>query len=413
MNENKKIYLTAIVSKLSIVFLGIVTSALINRHLGVFLKGEYAYIINIVSILTILFSFGLSQTYSTYKRNYKEDLLGFFIFISLVQTGIIFFLALVSFVFQNITLTLLFMLTSGGILRTNILCFAAIEDIKKRDFNNIFYKIFYLIIVVIAYCFLPKSLEVMLLVTFIDEVIMIIGTFISFRFVPRFKGIDRLRLKTLFKLCFFCMMMHFLMNLNYNLDVLFLKSMTSSDLVGLYSVGTSLANMLWLIPDAFKDILIHKTTRRDSVQEIVLVIKYSIYMSFIFIIGFVLLGKLFINVMYGLEFSNSYFCTIILFVGCLSMIIYKLIHPIYISKGKQSVVVKILFLSVLINIVLNLFLIPYFTIYGAAIASVFSYTTCSFIFLKIFCKEYNINFYEFFIIRKKEIKRILKKTSNF
>ena len=77
MNENKKIYLTAIVSKLSIVFLGIVTSALINRHLGVFLKGEYAYIINIVSILTILFSFGLSQTYSTYKRNYKEDLLGF------------------------------------------------------------------------------------------------------------------------------------------------------------------------------------------------------------------------------------------------------------------------------------------------------------------------------------------------
>ena len=125
------------------------------------------------------------------------------------------------------------------------------------------------------------------------------------------------------------------------------------------------------------------------------------------------MGKLFINVMYGLEFSNSYFCTIILFVGCLSMIIYKLIHPIYISKGKQSVVVKILFLSVLINIVLNLFLIPYFTIYGAAIASVFSYTTCSFIFLKIFCKEYNINFYEFFIIRKKEIKRILKKTSNF
>ena len=166
--------------------------------------------------------------------------------------------------------------------------------------------------------------------------------------------------------------------------------------------------MLWLIPDAFKDVLVNKTSRSDPVKEIILVTKYSFYFSIILIIGFAILGEKFIVVMYGKEFVNSYFCTIILFIGCLSMIIYKLIHPIYIAKGKQIVVVIILCISVITNIIANILLIPKYNIYGAAWSSVLSYSLCSIIFLIIFCKDYNVNCSEFFIIRGEEIKKVMK-----
>ena len=106
--------------------------------------------------------------------------------------------------------------------------------------------------------------------------------------------------------------------------------------------------------------------------------------------------------MYGKEFLKSYNCTIILFVGCLSMIIYKLIHPIYISKGKQKIVLKILILAIIVNVILNCILIPKFDMFGASFSSVVSYSVCSILLLIEFCKEYEVKITDFFIIKKEE-----------
>lgn len=412
MRENKKIYLMAIISKISIIGIGLVTSALVNRKLGVDLKGQYAYITNIVSLLVIIVSFGIGQTYSTYRRKYGPDILQNFIFLTIIQALIPIICCLILLMFkENVdkNVYIILILTSGGVVRTNITYLAAIEDIKKRDFNNIIYKIIYLVLVMLLYISSIKSIEMMLLITLADELIISIGTFITYKFKPKMMKIEKKFLKDIYKLGFYCMIMHLLMTLNYNLDIIFLKKMTSTTYVGLYSVGVTLANMLWLLPDAFKDVLVSKTARVDSIKEIVIVTKYSMFFSIFLIIGFVIFGKIFIKIMYGDEFIESYFCTIILFIGCLSMIIYKLIHPIYISKGQQNVIVKILCLSVITNVIINIILIPKFNMYGAAIASVFSYSICSVMFLYKFCKEYNVKIKDFFIIRKSEIIQMLKR----
>ena len=88
------------------------------------------------------------------------------------------------------------------------------------------------------------------------------------------------------------------------------------------------------------------------------------------------------------------------------MVIYKLIHPLYISKGKQIIVFIILLISVVINAICNSVLIPAFGIIGAAIASVVSYTICSLMFLIKFCREYQVKISEFFIIKKSEVNKI-------
>lgn len=409
MSSNKKIYGIAMISKIAITLLGLVTSALINRMLGVELKGEYAYIINCVTITLAVLSIGLGQTYSTYRRKYGREILGTFVGLSLIQTLITLIIFIIAFISKaNFYICAVGLLSILSVLKNNILYLAAIEDIKKRDTNNIKYKIIYAIVVTIAYICGMKSLEKMLCIYILEDTIIVIGTFLSYKFRPSFKFLKENHISVLkiYKYGFLSMLMLLMMTLNYNLNTIFLKNMASSRSVGLYSVAVSLANMLWLIPDAFKDVLFNKTSKKDSIQEIVTVTKYSIYFSTMVVIGFAILGKPFIRIMYGEEFLDSYGVTLIMFVGCISMVIYKLIHPLYIAKGKQWKIFCILTLSVITNIIMNSFMIYKFDIYGAAMTAVFAYSICSVIFLVNFCRDYNIKYREFILINKQDIQRI-------
>lgn len=413
--KEKKSYVIAMVSKISIILISMITSALINRTLGVEIKGQYAYISNWSTIIISILSFGIGQTYSTYRRKYGKEALNTFVFLTLLQTVISFIFFLITvFLNMNSNVKLSMLIATMGILRNNILYIAAIEDIRKRDINNVIYKIIYLFLVLIAFILSIKSLYVMIVLLLLDETIIVVGTFIHYKFKPDIKFLrkNKMNIFNIYKLGLVSMLMYLMITLNYNLDVIFLKNMSTDIEVGLYSVAVQFANLLWLIPDAFKDVIMSKTAKEDSVDEIVIITKISLYLSLIIIVGFVILGKLAIKILYGEEFLNSYMPTVLLLIGSLSMIVYKLIHPLYISKGKQFIVLIILFIAVAINSVANIIMIPLWGMNGAAIASVFSYTFCSLIFVIIFCREYNVKLSRMFIISKEEIMRLKNKINS-
>ena len=408
--SNKSIYRMAAVSKILVIAMTFISSALINRCLGTALKGEYAYINNWVSIIVPILSWGIGQTYSTYKRKCgTKEVLDTFVTLTIIQALCAFIIGLITyFIGFNKYVYISFLLSSGSILRTNLLYIAAIEDIKKRDFMNIIYKSIYLFIVTIVFLLNIKSLNLMLILLVVDEAITVIGTFIKYKFKIKFtlSKNKEIRIVKIYKLGFISMLMYLMMTLNYNIDVIFLKNMTTSEIVGIYSVAVQLSNMLWLLPDAFKDVMTFKTSKEDSIKEIVLVTKYCLYLAFIILILFIIGGKLFIYIAYGKEFIDSYSVTAILLFGSLSMVLYKIIHPLYIAKGKQWIILKILFAAAIINVILNILLIPRIGMIGSALASVCSYTTCGYVFLIKFCKEYNVRMKEFFKINKEDIKRI-------
>ncbi len=407
------VYFTAIFSKIFLVLLSLITSALINRSLGVNLKGEYAYINNIVTIGMVLGSFGLGQTYSTYKRKNGSSYLNLFVSLTIIHALFCIILGIFSFfVSKNLYIYASIILSGFSLLRNNFLYFAAIEDVKKRDFNNIIYKIIYTIAVVVIYLCKIKSLVVMLCLLGLEDIIIAGGILLNYKMKFKFKEIikfDKSVLKEIYFTGIVSMFMILMMSFNYNADIIVLKYLSSSYSVGLYSVGVQLANMLWLIPDAFKDILFYKTSQKDSVNEIVAVTKLNIYFNIVVIIGFLILGKWFIYIMYGSEFVPAFSVTILLFIGGISMTIYKLIHPLYIAKGKQKMIFVILLISVITNIILNFILIPKYDIIGAAFASVVSYSVCGIVFLIIFCREYSIPFSDFIIIKKGEINMLVEK----
>ena len=122
----------------------------------------------------------------------------------------------------------------------------------------------------------------------------------------------------------------------------------------------------------------------------------------------ILFGKMFIKMLYGNEYISSYNVTCLIFMGIPSMILYKLIGPLFIAKGKQRFYFYVLLSSVISNIVLNFLLIPIWGKEGAAIASIISYSISGIPFYIRFINEYNIRWYQPLIIEKNDVKKIKK-----
>ena len=67
MLKLSKKYWIAIICKMCFILTTFMATIFINRGLGVRTKGEYAYIINLVEMLYVIFSLGIGQTYSTFR----------------------------------------------------------------------------------------------------------------------------------------------------------------------------------------------------------------------------------------------------------------------------------------------------------------------------------------------------------
>jgi O-antigen/teichoic acid export membrane protein len=397
-------YFIAILNRILVVIMSFGATVLINRALSPTLKGEYAYILNMVSVGTVICSFGMGQVYATYRKKYGDDIRNSFVLITLVQCALIGLLYLY-FIYGDFSseLSIILGLTLVTVLRSNFSIIAVVDDFKKRNYLLLLFQILYIFLLVFAYFTRIVDVNSFLIIYVINEFLISVGIAITFKF-----KIDRtlflkykVKIMDIIKFGFYTMLMALLITFNYSLDIIMLKKMgiSLSD-VGIYSVSITLSNMLLLIPDAFKEILFGESTKSDSVSKIIQFLKICIFLSVILISGFVLLGYPFTLFLYGEDYIASFPVTLIMFCGSFSMILYKIIHPIYIADGKQKIVSIILFGSVIINLISNYFIIPIMGIYGAALSTVFSYTFTGVIFLLIFMKQYNVRFVDF--VRRKK-----------
>ena len=74
---------------------------------------------------------------------------------------------------------------------------------------------------------------------------------------------SKLMTREVLKFSFFPMLTSLLTILNYNMDVIILNFFVENREIGLYSLAVTFASMLWIIPDAFKDVLFNKTAQND------------------------------------------------------------------------------------------------------------------------------------------------------
>lgn len=394
----KKLLFNSISIRLYAVLLGFISNVLISRSLGVVLKGEYTTIFTYSNFLQTALNFGLTFSFVPLSNKYGKEvsrrfLSSFSVAQALIYSAFAFIVSLVSrdsaVIFTSVLAVLL-------IFNGQIVFMALLDDIKKRNLTLLASAFLYVIANFFIYFFVRGNLSVILVCyafkIFFESAACYKWAHFSFSF-------KSMRNKAMFVDALHwglpTAVLALLISFNYNVDVFLLDTFQASEYeIGLFGTAISLANIMWFVPDAFKEYVYNKSAHGNFAVLTAGLVIINMALCIIICIGFFFLGELFLRVMYGESFIPAFLTTEILFIGVVPMVAFKLIHPIYVNEGKSLTVVAFLALSIGANIVAASILIPLYGSLGASVSTVLSYSLCGGMFFIKYSKDWGIGIAE-------------------
>lgn len=415
MNKLKKVltnqYIYSIITKFLIVLIGFVFTVVQSRYLGIEIKGQVAYITSVTSILSIILGLGIHQAYPYFRKTQNKDLISTFLTIAMIQILVYGAISAIVICIVKSPETKAIAIIVPILVYNKIVSYLSMVDNPNRK-NTVeaIVNILDIILICLLWKFVPASFIIGALIVIFKDLAMSITYTINLRNKIG-KNTENIAkwIPKLIKFGFFPMLALLMTILNYRLDVIMLKNWVSDSMIGIYSVGISLAERVWMIPDAMKEVMTSRLAKGKDVKEVSYVIRICNTACLCVIFGLILLGQPFINIVFGKEYSGAYHITLILLLGVFFMIYYKMIASYNITIGKQKINTLFLGLSVIANVIANYLLIPHFNIYGAAVSSVISYALCSILFIVYFCKNCDIKITDILFINKQDIAKLKTK----
>lgn len=202
----------------------------------------------------------------------------------------------------------------------------------------------------------------------------------------------------------------FVLQLNYKIDIVFLENMVDSYSLGIYSVGVALAELIWQLPAAIGVVLFTRSANslsdEEAGQRSAKLLRITWIPLIIVSIIFWIVAPIFVQIVYGSDFAESAQVIRILMPGIVLMVLFKILNSSLAGRGNPLFALRIYVVTLVVNIVLNLILIPIYGIYGAAIASTISYTLGAIVFSIAYHRLTNMPYKDLFIINKNDIKLI-------
>jgi O-antigen/teichoic acid export membrane protein len=159
----------------------------------------------------------------------------------------------------------------------------------------------------------------------------------------------------------------------FRVDILMVNHYHGEMETGLYAIALTLVNMMYILPTVAGSLVFAKMCGIPSFQERVrLGIRYSLGISAIMLIAVIaaiMLCSFFIKLLFGDEYAASADAFILLMPGVLAWSGESIIRKVLTSDGYHLGVVNNWGIAFVVNVILNVLLIPENGIQGAAIAS--------------------------------------------
>ncbi|MBC1888828.1 oligosaccharide flippase family protein [Listeria booriae] len=405
-NIAKNVYGITIIKKGIVIISGLLSMILLTRFLGPELKGEYSYLFNLVTIGMTILNLGISLVYPEYKRREREYR-NVFITLSLLQFVVYIALSLLFFFLSGMgNYGIVAILISVSILNLQLSQLNLVEDIRSHSVITIIGAVSNLLFTMILFYFFNSNVSLVLLVFLIKNVILIACTLKVLMRNFHFDGSKKV-FQTILVTGMLPMLTTFLISINYRVDIVLLGWMNVSFYdIGLYSTGVQLAEYAWMIPDIFKEVMLHKNARRDDIKALLFSLRMAttsvLFFGLLMIVG----GKWLIEFMFGSNFSGAYSITILMFLAVPAMVYTKIIGTLFIANGKWRFYFVTLLITVLLNIALNIALVPFFGTMGSAAASIVSYSLSGGVFLNWLVRNTEAKWYDAILIQKQDVVQI-------
>lgn len=209
----------------------------------------------------------------------------------------------------------------------------------------------------------------------------------------------------------------FIINLNYRIDIMILDYMVPPEDIGIYSIGTNVAELLWQLPAAVGMVLFAKSANTqistDAVERSTAILRLVLPIMIITSFLIAIVAPILIQIVYGTEFVEAGNVLRLLLPGVIAITISKVLHPDLAGRGHPLYALRVFVLSLIINVVLNFILIPGYGINGAALASTISYMVAGIGYGFIYARKEKISPKKVFILNKDDVDRVKRIIARF
>lgn len=200
----------------------------------------------------------------------------------------------------------------------------------------------------------------------------------------------------------------FLITANYKLSLFMLSILSTHEQVGYYAVSTQIAELMWQLPGAVMLILMSRSANNQIVteewtQKVVFACRAMLIITLPIAFTLSVLSYFGISYIFGEEYNKAKYTAILLITSTIFMIPFKTLNANFAGEGKAMYSIYVMVPAALLNIAINIILIPIYHSTGAAIATTISYIFVGLSISIIFAKLKHVKLLEIIFIRKNDI----------
>ena len=383
--------------------LNLVVTILIARNLGPENFGVFSYLLVLVFVFTTISTLGMNPVLTNNIIKFKQyDTNSTIVTCYLIRFlfSIFSYIIFISFILQssNSIIFLDYSIIIGLVIvfKSSEILFSYFEAKLKSKFIVISQSIgMILLIITLCIIFFNKLNNIYIYFAFLIETvsIFIIINFIFFKQI-NYKFILTNNIKLIYKIISdslpvlistMCIILYM------RIDQIMINKILGQYELGLYSVSVRLIEIFHFIPKilmiSYLPILLKY--KKYSLKLIELN-SYISKLSFILIFLILLFSDFFTKYLFGNDYVESIYTTNVLSFSLIFVYLGVVNEHWYITKKLQKYYAFYVFLGAILNIILNIYLIPIYGIIGAAYATIITYIFLIFVFDLVATKTRNI-----------------------
>lgn len=388
-----------------------VAGIIIARKLGPELRGTWGLVLLAVRAVGLLhLGLGPAITYHTGKGDLdKRDLLTFSI-VSALVLGVV-FASIFFFIYPHVpniwedVPTIIILIGIAAIPFTFLLNFyrqflmGMLRVMQSNALDIIRVTIYLGSVIVLVWALNGKVLGTTICFTVSVVIASIVGVALLSRDVKPSPSFNSSLIKPLFRYglkAYIVIIFHFL---NYRFDIFLIKYFLTKSDVAFYQIAAGMAERMWYIPNALNFVLLPTLLSMDrgSTKFTTKVCRNGFFIMFLLSLGVLFGAKYAVLLLYGKEYIPVTYALYSILWGITVTSVYKVIFANFAAKNRLNITILAASFSLIVNLGLNIYMIPRFGIVGAGISTSLSQTVLTGILIVFFRRYEKVRLRELLI----------------